>query len=384
MRILLIGGAGFIGSQTALRLLELGHEPLVLDLLDPQIHGDEPLKSPTCSLLAGRVEIRQGDTRDREAVEQAMRGVEAVYYLPAGTGTGQSMYQVERYCDINVRGAAVFCEALAAGGHDVSAVVVSSSRAVYGEGAAHCVKHGRIFPRPRRIRDLEAGAFELECPACGAEVVPASSSEEDACPPVSIYGITKLAQEQVIQKTAETLGIGCTAFRYQNVYGPGQSLKNPYTGILSIFTQLAMEGREIPLFEDALATRDFVHVADVVEFNVRALGDGAGGSRILNIGSGVRSTLVDLAGAVAAGLGQEPNFRVTGQFRLGDIRHAAADISALHAALGGHRFVPLAEGVRMFVEWVVREGAGAGANRRFDDSLREMMAAGLLRKAKKP
>lgn len=380
MKILLIGGAGFIGSQTALRLLEAGHEPLVLDALDPQVHGDDPQNSPTCARLKGKVEVRIGDTRDRAAVERALREVEAVYYFPAGTGTGQSMYQIEKYCDVNVRGAAVFCEALAAGGHSVSSVVVSSSRAVYGEGAAVCTRHGRIFPEPRCVRDLEAGEFGIRCPQCDSPVDPAASLESDDRRPVSIYGITKFAQEQVIEKTAANLGIGCAVFRYQNVYGPWQSLKNPYTGILSIFTQLAMGDREIPLFEDALATRDFVHVDDVVEFNLRAIG----ASGTFNLGSGVRSTLIDLAEAVAAGLSREPRFRVTGQFRLGDIRHAAADLTHLTSGLGQHDFVTLREGVRTFTDWVEEQGEGVDANVRFDASLREMADAGLLRQAEKP
>jgi len=380
MKILLVGGAGFIGSQTALRLLEIGHQPVVLDALDPQIHGDDPRNSPTCARLNGKVEVLAGDTRDRAAVEHALRGARAVYYFPAGTGTGQSMYQIEKYCDVNVRGAAVFCELLAAGGHDVSSVVVSSSRAVYGEGAAFCSRHRRIFPEPRRVRDLEGGNFGIYCPQCGELVEPSASIESDDCRPVSIYGITKFAQEQVIEKTAATLGISCTVFRYQNVYGPWQSLKNPYTGILSIFTQLAMGGREIPLFEDARATRDFIHVDDVVEFNIRAIG----ASGTYNLGSGVRSTLLDLANAVAAGHDREPRFRVTGQFRLGDIRHAAADLTRLHSGLGPHNFVSLRDGVRTFTRWVAEQGAGKDANARFDDSLREMAVAGLLRQAEKP
>lgn len=380
MNITLIGGAGFIGSQTALRLLELGHTPLVLDALDPQIHGDSPATSPTCVRLADKVEIRRGDTRDPEAVRDAIRGAEAVYYFPAGTGTGQSMYQIEKYCDVNVRGAAVFCEALAAGGHGIGSVVVSSSRAVYGEGAAHCPRHGRVFPQPRPVQSLERERFETVCPSCGESVEPVASVESDDCRPVSIYGITKFAQEQVIEKTAANLRIACTAFRYQNVYGPWQSLKNPYTGILTIFTQLAMAGREIALFEDGLATRDFVHVDDVVEFNVRALGIPG----TFNVGSGHRCTLVDLAEAVAAGLGREPCFRVTGQFRLGDIRHAAADNARLHAAFGSHDFIPLRHGVKTFTDWVGAHGDGTGANERFDASLREMASAGMLRQAGKP
>jgi len=379
MKILLIGGGGFIGSHTALRLLSEGHEPIVLDSFEPQIHGPDPASSPTCRGLFGTMEVRQGDTRDAAALASALSGVEAVYYFPAGTGTGQSMYQIEKYCDINTRGAGVFAEALAANAGKLRRVIVSSTRAVYGEGAAFCQEHGRVFPKARRTEDLEAGRFETSCAVCGKPVQPESSREEDPFLPLSIYGITKLAQEQIIATTAAGLGLSCTVLRYQNVYGPGQSLQNPYTGILGIFTQLVLSGREINLFEDALPTRDFVHVDDVVEYNLRALNSTTPGAVVCNVGSGVRSTLRDLAEAIAAGLERPCRTKVSGQFRVGDIRHAAADLQCLSATLGEHDFIRLIPGVKSFTDWVAGEGGSEAANERFDRSLEEMRQAGLLR-----
>jgi dTDP-L-rhamnose 4-epimerase len=379
MKILLIGGGGFIGSRTALRLLAAGHEPVVLDCFDPQVHGPEPKASATCRELFGAVDVRVGDTRDAAAVQAALEGVEAAYYFPAGTGTGQSMYQVEKYCDVNARGAGVFAEAMVAARDHLRRVIVSSTRAVYGEGAASCPEHGRVFPKPRLAAAMEAGNFETSCPRCDAPVRPEASREDDPFLPLSIYGITKLAQEQVIATAAAGAGLPCTVFRYQNVYGPGQSLKNPYTGILGIFTQLAAAGREINLFEDALPTRDFVHVDDVVEYNVRALFAESPDAVVLNVGSGVRSTLADLAAAVSAGLGRETPVRVSGQFRIGDIRHAAADLSELTTHLGGHAFVSLKDGVKTFTDWATAEGVEDAGNQNFLRSLEEMRAAGLLR-----
>ena len=379
MKILLIGGGGFIGSRTALRLLADGHEPLVLDAFDPQIHGIEPEASPTCRDLFGALEVRRGDTRDAKAVASALAGMEAVYYFPAGTGTGQSMYQIEKYCDINARGAGVFAEALSTVKGTLRRVIVSSTRAVYGEGAASCPEHGRVFPKARSVANLAAGRFETCCPHCASPVLPEASLEDDPFLPLSIYGITKLAQEQIITTTAAGCDIPCTAFRYQNVYGPGQSLHNPYTGILGIFTQLVLAGREINLFEDAQPSRDFVHVDDVVEYNVRALASTAGESHILNVGSGVRSTLQDLAEAIANGLGRPNRTQISGQFRVGDIRHAAADLTRLRSALGQHAFHSLTGGVKTFTDWVATEGASDQANERFDRSLEEMRQAGLLR-----
>jgi dTDP-L-rhamnose 4-epimerase len=381
MKILLIGGAGFIGSHTALRLAARGHEPVIFDNLDPQVHGAGPETSPTLRRIAGQFPILTADTRDRTALETALSGAEAVLYLPACTGTGQSMYQVERYSDVNVRGAAVFCEALAAVRDRIRRVVVSSTRAVYGEGAAVCPVHGRVVPRSRRAEDLTAGRFETTCPVCEGSVTAQPSVETDPVAPASIYGITKLAQEQLIANLCNALGVPCTVFRYQNVFGPGQSLNNAYTGILSIFTQLLLAGRAINLFEDGAPTRDFVFIDDVAEYNVRALESDRPGMETLNVGSGVRSTLRDLVDALAAALGLEAKSFVSGNFRLGDIRHAVADLTALHAALGGIEPVRLRDGVARFVEWVAEEGTRSDANARFDASLEEMRRAGLLRSA---
>lgn len=384
MKVLLVGGAGFIGSHTALRLAERGHEPVLFDSLDPQIHGAGPETSPCLRTVAGKFPLITADTRDRAALDAALAETDAVLYLPACTGTGQSMYQVERYSDVNVRGAAVFCEALAAVRDRIRRVVVSSTRAVYGEGAAVCPIHGRVIPRSRNADDLAAGRFETTCPLGGEAVTPADSRETDPVAPGSIYGITKLAQEQLIANVCGALNIPVTIFRYQNVYGPGQSLNNAYTGILAIFTQLLLAGREINLFEDGAPTRDFVFIDDVAACNVRALEAESAGGQTLNVGSGVRSTLFDLVEALAAGLGVPARYTVSAQFRLGDIRHACADLTALHAALGRFPATPLREGVAAFVSWVQTEGASADANVRFDRSLEEMAQAGLLRGAVSP
>lgn len=383
MKVLLIGGAGFIGSRTALRLLAQGHDVVVADSMDPQIHGQDLAASGSLSRLWGKVPVLCGDTRDRAFLTRAMAGVEAVYYFPAGTGTGQSMYQIEKYCDVNVRGAAVFCEVLTEQRAAIQKVVVSSSRAVYGEGAAICATHGRIYPTGRRLADLEAGKFQSECPICGGPVQNVASRETDPVAPVSIYGISKLAQEQLIANVCQSFNIPAAIFRYQNVYGPGQSLNNAYTGILSIFTQLLLAGRKIDLFEDGLPSRDFVFIDDVVEFNVRALTASLSpGPTVLNVGSGVAATLEELVASLARALDQAPHYEISGKFRLGDIRDANADLTRLKEVLGEHQFVGLDEGVKQFVSWVTEEGVSAEANARFDKSLDEMQALGLLRKGR--
>ena len=378
MKILIIGGGGFIGSATAQALCARGHEVTVADIFDPQIHGADYRQSPTFLRLGPEVEIHVADVRDRPAMERLMQKTEAVYFFPAHTGTGQSMYQIHRYCDVNVMGAAVFAELLAPHRDRIRKVVVSSSRAVYGEGAYRCPEHGRIFPAARTVEAMQAGLWEPRCPVCANAGGPLASLESDALLPTSIYGITKLAQEQIVLQTCAGLGIPAVAFRYQNVYGPGQALRNPYTGILAIFTQLLLRGEEVNVFEDGLAARDFVHVADIVRGNVCALELDAARPREFNVGSGIRTTLIEIVQALAAALGVEARFRVSGDFRAGDIRHACADLTALTAHFGPQNFIPLADGVRGLVEWV-REQSGDGlASDAYRRSLDEMRRAGLL------
>ena len=380
MNVLLIGGAGFIGSRTALKLLALGHAPVIFDSFDPQIHGESGMDNVV--ELKRNMPVIKGDTRDRDLLDHYLRDADAVYYFPASTGTGQSMYRVGEYCDVNVHGAGIFADVLLKYRSGISRVVVSSSRAVYGEGAALCPKHGRVFPQGRKAVQMEAGVFDAACPVCGKPVSPLPSLESDAFGPVSIYGITKLAQEMVIANTAEAAGIPSVVFRYQNVYGPGQSLKNPYTGILSIFTQLLLGRQTINVFEDGLPTRDFVYVDDVVEYNLRALITDFPGSAVLNVGTGIRKTIFDLVKALGKALSVEPDYGVSGDFRLGDIRHAVADTTRLFKTLSPLEFTSLEVGVEAFASWVTSQKLSPEANGSFARSLNEMRGVGLLRTAR--
>ncbi len=379
MKILLIGGAGFIGSHTAQKLLLLGHSPVIFDSFDPQIHGKEGL--PHVAELAKCMPVIKGDTRDRDALERVLGETEAIYYFPASTGTGQSMYRVGEYSDVNVHGAGIFGDLLLKYRTQIARVVVSSSRAVYGEGAAMCTEHGRVFPKGRNNTDMESGIFDARCPQCGNQVEPLPSLETDSVGPVSVYGITKLAQEMIVANVAEAAGIPSVVFRYQNVYGPGQSLKNPYTGILSIFTQLLLGKKAINIFEDGLPTRDFVYVGDVVEYNVRALTCTDSKSVVLNVGTGVRKTVDDLVKALGKVLSVNPDSFISGDFRLGDIRHAVADTTQLFNKLGPLEFTSLDAGVGAFASWVVSQHLSSEANSSFQHSLDEMRREGLLRTA---
>lgn len=379
MKILILGGAGFIGSRTARRLSEHGHDVTVADSFDPQIHGEDLAKSPTLQTILGRIGVVAVDVRDAARLSRALDGVDTILHFAAGTGTGQSMYQIHHYADVNVGGTARVAEEIIRRKGQFRRVVVSSSRAVYGEGAALCAEHGRVFPDMRDTAAMEGGQFETVCPHCAKPVSFAASLETDANQPTSIYGITKLAQEQLLLNAARAAGVPAVALRYQNVFGPGQSLKNPYTGILSIFSQLIRDGREVNLFEDGLATRDFVFIDDVVHYNVEATVQELAGTHVLNVGTGVRQTLVDVVTTLAAVTGRPPKYRISGQFRLGDIRHAAASTDRVARTLGAHPFVSFADGVRQFVEWTEGLASESQSESRYRNSLDEMKSLGLLR-----
>jgi dTDP-L-rhamnose 4-epimerase len=382
-RCLIIGGAGFIGSRTALRLLQNGYSVRILDSFDPQIHGNGLAQSATLKSIWEQTEVQAGDVRDSAAMERALQGVDAVFYFAAGTGTGQSMYQIRHYSDVNVTGAAVLAEQLIRLKGQIKRVVISSSRAVYGEGAYRCVEHGRVFPQNRALLDLEGGKFNPKCPHCSGPLEEQPSEESDPVQPTSVYGITKYAQEQVILNLCGALGIPAVALRYQNVFGPGQSLRNPYTGILSIFSQLILQNRPINVFEDGLATRDFVFIDDVAEYNMRAAQREIDGCHILNVGTGCRQTLLDVVNGLAKSYGKKADFAVSGQFRVGDIRHAAASQNHLCRILGNHQFVSFEDGMTQFANWVLSEGNDGALGISYVRSLSEMAQSGLLKGGRK-
>jgi dTDP-L-rhamnose 4-epimerase len=378
-RCLILGGAGFIGSRTALRLVSLGHHVRLLDCLDPQIHGQSLTHSATLRAVWDHCEVQCGDIRDPQSIERALQDVDTVFHFAAGTGTGQSMYQIRQYSDHNVTGTAVLAEQLIRVRDRIRRVVVSSSRAVYGEGAYHCPAHGRVFPTSRTLGNLDAGRFNPVCPQCSSPLNESTSCESDPVRPTSVYGITKYAQEQLVLNLCGALGIPSVALRYQNVYGPGQSLKNPYTGILSIFSQLLLQNRPINVFEDGLATRDFVYVDDIVEYNVRAAFSTDNGSAIYNVGTGNRQSLLDVVNGLARAYAKTPKYTITGQFRIGDIRHAAADLRNLRAGLGDHSFRTFEQGIAEFAAWVSAEGTDGTLGSDYVRSLNEMAQSGLLK-----
>jgi len=355
-KVLVTGGAGFIGSHLIPKILGLGMEVRVLDILSPQVHQSIP--SGLEWMQTSGIEFMRGSVTLREDWERALVGVEGVVHLAAETGTGQSMYEVARYNEVNSQGTALMFDVLGrTAGCGVKRVVLSSSRSVYGEGAYCCPECNdkRVFPVARSVLALENGQWEPVCPQCSGVLQLTATKETDQVSPASIYAATKYAQEDLVRIGCQALGIGFAICRLQNVYGERQSLNNPYTGILSIFSTKVRRGTELPLFEDGLESRDFVHVDDVTDALVQCLMVGTSPNTIINVGSGVATSVTAVARELSLAFGVQPKLIVTGQFRVGDIRHNFADIERMKDLLGLQPKINLEAGLKRFAAWVEQE-----------------------------
>jgi len=374
-KVLITGGAGFIGSHLCKAAVKQGMEVTVLDNLSPQVHGLNPVIE-----LPPHVRLMVGDVTSEADLSTALEGQDVVVHLAAETGTGQSMYELVRYENVNVRGTALLMQLLLQQKEKtVQKVVVASSRAIYGEGVYHCLKDGDVLPKSRRTEDMTKGLFEPRCPVCGAFCSPLETPESAPFNPTSYYGITKQAQEQTVLTVAQSLGISAYGLRYQNVYGPGQSLKNPYTGILAVFSNLARANQPINIFEDGQESRDFVHVEDVVDATMRCIDRPGTHVDRFNVGGGERITVEQVARAVAAFFESTSPVRISGDFRAGDIRHNIADLRYVRAQLGYRPRRSFHSGLAEFLRWAASQESGlehCGAA--FDQSLNELKAHRLL------
>lgn len=353
--ILITGGAGFIGSQLVLRLLERGYKISVLDNLSPQIHGDNPEKSELYLSVKDKVRFIKGTVLNREDWREALRSQDVVMHLAAETGTGQSMYEIERYTDVNIKGTSILLDLLANEKHSIKKMILASSRAVYGEGKYYCKKDGVIFPLARKDEDLQSGDFRVKCPYCRTSIEIMPTDEESKVHPTSIYGITKQVQEQLFQISGKSLNIPTVIFRYQNVYGIGQSLSNPYTGILSIFSTQLKNGNDIQVFEDGKESRDFIYIDDVVEATILGLEKEEANNEFFNVGSGVKTEVKVVAESLKKAYVRENAIKITGNYRLGDIRENYADINKLKRVLGFEPRITFDEGIGKFANWVDRQ-----------------------------
>lgn len=347
MKIMVTGGLGFIGQALGRRLRDLGHHIILVDSLTPQIHGALPIVNPPEG-----VEVVRLDVRDLARRADLMDGCDAVYHLAAETGTAQSMYRVQDYVAVNELGTAALIEAIAAVEHRPRRVILASSRSIYGEGAYVAQSNpGQLLqPAPRTPEQLAENDWELRGPGgIALEAVP--TPESLPCSPGSIYAATKASQELLLRAAGPALGFKPVIFRFQNVYGEGQSLQNPYTGIISIFFNRARQGLNIPIYEDGLESRDFIHIQDVVDGLLAALDADLPDGATMNLGAGVPTTVLDLVRQLLASGGLDVPVQVTGQYRVGDIRHCFADLTQARGLLGFAPKVSLAEGLTRFCAW---------------------------------
>ncbi|MEU4498681.1 NAD-dependent epimerase/dehydratase family protein [Streptomyces sp. NPDC023998] len=350
MRVLVTGGAGFIGSQVVTALAARGHDPVVLDALLPAAHP-EPPPLPDAEWILG-------DVRDRTLLARALRGVDAVCHQAAMVGLGKDFADAPEYVGCNDLGTAVLLAAMAEAG--VRDLVLAGSMVVYGEGRYDCRLHGRVRPGPRAAADLASGRFEPLCPECGAELAPGLVGEDAPMDPRSVYATTKLAQEHLAAAWARATGGRAVALRYHNVYGPGMPRDTPYAGVASFFRSALQRGEPPRVFEDGRQRRDFVHVRDVADANALALeavrGREPGVLTAYNTGSGTPHTVGEMADALASAHGG-PAPVVTGEFRLGDVRHITADSQRLRAELGWKARVGFTEGMAQFAASELRGAA---------------------------
>jgi dTDP-L-rhamnose 4-epimerase len=374
-KILITGGAGFIGSNLALELINKGYSVTALDNLSEQVHGDGKT-SPLYLSIKDKVNFIKGDVRNKADWKKALKDQGIVVHLAAETGTGQSMYEISRYVDVNIQGTAHLLHFLANNHHSVRKVIVASSRAIYGEGKYFCEEHGIVYPEERREVDLLDGRFECRCPICGGEIKLQATDELSKLHPTSVYGITKHNQEQMVLTVCSSLGIPAIAYRYQNVYGPGQSLSNPYTGILSIFSTQIKNNNQINIFEDGKESRDFVYIDDVIHATVLGIENDSVVNDIFNVGADKPVNVLTVAKTLISKYGSSMEPVITGNFRLGDIRHNYADLSKAKEILGFMPNYNFDTGVGKFVEWV---NAQTIKDDKYSASIREMKEKGLFK-----
>ena len=349
--ILITGGAGFIGSNLTVKLVSKGYNITILDNLSKQIHGEDQ-DSALYNLIKDKADFILGNICNKSDWEKALKGQDAVIHLAAETGTGQSMYEITKYNEVNIIGTAHLLNILANQKHTIEKILIGSSRSIYGEGKYLCDNHGITYPNEREVADMAKGNFNPICDKCDKALILKATDENSKIHPSSIYGITKQQQEQMILLAGKTLKIPAVALRYQNVYGPGQSLANPYTGILSIFSTRLLNGNDIDIYEDGEESRDFVFIDDVADATVLALEKKEANHQIFNVGSGVATTVAQAANTLKELYASNVNINISGKYRLGDIRHNYADLTKITSTLGFVPEVNFKAGIIRFVEWV--------------------------------
>ncbi len=366
MKCLVTGGAGFVGSHLVDELAKK-HEVSVYDNLEPQVHKDIP------EYLNNDVEFIKGDIRDRAYLKDAISDSEVIFHEAAMVGIGQSMYQIEKYMDVNTMGTAKLLDIIANEEHDVKKLIVASSMSIYGEGKYKCADCDIIYPPLRSNEQFKKGGWEMKCPSCGKVVKPVSTDENKPLQPASIYAISKKDQEEMCLAVGRAYGIPTVALRYFNVYGPRQAMSNPYTGVCAIFSSMIKNNNPPTIFEDGLQTRDFISVHDIVRANLLVMEKSRADYDMFNVGTGEPVSILDIAHTLSRLYSKTLKPKIVNKYRVGDIRHCYADISKIEK-LGFKPEVYLEDGMHELVEW----GLTQDAEDKSDAAYQELKERGLV------
>lgn len=368
MRILVTGGAGFIGSHLVDELVKRGHQVRVLDSFEPQVHGTQ-----RPDYLNPKAEYITGAVQQRDLLVKTLQGIEAVFHEAAAVGVGQSMYQIAHYVEGNTLATSVLLDALVNEKHQVKKLIVASSMSIYGEGLYACPKCGDVKPPLRPEDQLKRHDWEVRCPSCSSVLQPKGTPERKGPAPTSIYASTKYDQEEMCLMIGQAYKLPTVALRYFNVYGTRQSLSNPYTGVCAIFSSRIKNNNAPFIYEDGLQSRDFVHVSDIVQANLLALERADMNYEMFNVGTGRPVTIREIAELLIRRYKKTLQPELAGKFRAGDIRHCVADISKI-ARHGFRPRVELDQGMDELVSWGERETAVD----RVEQAARELEQRGLV------
>lgn len=368
-RILVTGGAGFIGSFLIDALINKGCKVVILDNLEEQVHqGKKP------SYLNKKAEFIKGDVRDYNACKIAIKGIDAIFHLAAAVGVGQSNYEIKKFIDVNIGGMANLLDILANTKHKVKKIIINSSMTGLGEGNYKCNECGTVRPPLRGEEQLSKKDWEVKCPNCTGRIEPISTSEDAVEYPNSIYAITKKVQQDMLMLFGKTYKIPTVALRCFNVYGPRQSLSNPYTGVTAIFISRIKNNQPAVIYEDGLQSRDFISVHDVVDAMLLSLEGNRADHTVLNMGSGHPTSIKEIAETISRLLDKPGLIKTSKEFRKNDIRHCFADMSKTQNLLKWKPKVTLKEGFKELIEWSV----GEQAVDRFANAEKELKNRGLL------
>ena len=348
-RVLVTGGAGFIGSHLVDILLEKGHFVRAYDNLEPQVHG-ESQKIP--DYLNKEAELIVGDVIDREKLKEAINSIDVVFHLAASVGVAQSMYEIAKYTESNTMGGATLLDLIANEKHNIRKVIIASSMSVYGEGTYKCDDCGEVYPKIRSLEQFKRNDWEMKCPNCNVDVKPIPTGEDKPLFPTSIYAVSKRDHEEMFLIIGRAYQIPTVALRFFNVYGPRQALSNPYTGVAAIFSSRLMNDKPPIIFEDGNQARDFIHISDIVQACILAMDKSEGDYQVFNIGTGRKLTVLDVANVLIDKLGFKGESQIVNRFREGDIRHCYADISLAKEVLGYEPKIKFEDGIIDLVNWV--------------------------------